>query len=367
MITANARAQEISIDLILDQQLTQAQSLSLPSLGLIMNRRGQRMMNLILHNTTQRRQENLYLQFEVSAARLGVISTLTHDQPFSLNAGQRIITDNMQLREGLPGVKEQLTFDAGMTEAGDRLMQSLDGSIRLPNDIYQITAEIYQQLDGRRRLIGRVADQMGTSVGGDAMNLSLLNPGGPPGSNIPAHSFQPVFRWNGRHGERYRIIVVQDDGQSPETLIQSALSTEPPPEFGGAGSFLDFEMADALIDQSSFNYPFSGVQPLEAGIKYYWQVFTLIETGNGTEELPSEIWEFSVTGPGNTTGVPLSEDLIVFLQIILGDDYQQLRDDGFSLGSMVLDGRQYSGSALIRKLEELRQLNENGDITILGN
>lgn len=362
LFASGSKAQDISVDLILDQRLTEAQTLSLPTLGINMRGRGSRIMNLIIRNSTDRRQENLYFHIEVSAARLGMISIMEQrETPFSLDAGQTVNATNNQLVDGTWDIRERITFRTEMTEAGDRLLERLEGSTRLPNDIYQVKVELYQERNGERRLIDYTIEQIGTAVGGDDLDLSLLNPGGPAGSSVSISSSQPTFRWDGQQGERYRLIVVRDDGQSPETLFQSALSTEP------SGSLLDFEMADMIINQSSFNYPISGVQPLQAGEKYFWQIFTLIETSSGTEEQPSEIWEFQIADQGTTARVPMSENVATFLRELLPDGtYQQMEEDGYSLGGMEIDGQQYSGPALIMKIEELMRQNEAGEITIIG-
>lgn len=367
IISTTIKAQEINIDLTLDQNLSEAQSLSLPSIGINMRGKGSRLMNLIIQNETQQKQGNLYFHVEISSARLGLISIIEQEgQPFSLAPAQYINADNNQLQNGIPGVNERLSFNVEMTDAGKEFLNRLEGSTRLPNDIYTITVQLFQTKYGVRQVIDEASGEIGHAIGGGELSLSLLNPGGPVGSDFTISSTQPIFRWDGQHGEKYRIIIVKDDGQSPETLIQSASSTEPTQGSDQSGSLLDFEMADAIVNQPSFNYPFSGVQPLQAGENYFWQIFTMITTNSGTEERPSEIWEFSISEQGSITNLPKNENVINFLQSALGEDtFQQMEEDGFTLGSIEIDEQQYAGTELIMKLEELMGMEESGDITLI--
>jgi hypothetical protein len=107
----------------------------------------------------------------------------------------------------------------------------------------------------------------------------------------------------------------------------------------------------------SFQYPATGARPLDPGKTYVWKVVGLTGGSGGSEQqIPSEIWEFTVTnanghGGNDTTG--LNEGL-GFLNG-LGEDIlrQLLNGDLTPTGVMYLDGQSISvheGKALLNNL-----------------
>jgi hypothetical protein len=196
-----------------------------------------------------------------------------------------------------------------------------------------------------------------------------MQPGGEVGSNEQITTTLPVFRWDGPTNTNYRLVVVEDNGQSPETLIQSALGSAPILENGssGIGSLLDFEIVDARLNNVTFSMPPSGVQNLEAGQKYYWQVFVNRETVNASENIPSEIWEFTVASgePGANTAVVTTEVENSLHRLLGREQLRRLTEDGYNFNSIEIGGQTYQGAAAVQKLQELSNRIENGDITIV--
>jgi hypothetical protein len=107
----------------------------------------------------------------------------------------------------------------------------------------------------------------------------------------------------------------------------------------------------------SFQYPTTGARPLEPGKTYVWKVVGLTGGSGGSgQQVPSEIWEFTVTnanGHGDIDTSGLNEGL-TFLNG-LGEDIlkQLLNGDLTPTGIMYIDGRPISaheGQALLNNL-----------------
>ncbi|MDZ7692509.1 MAG: hypothetical protein U5K69_15475 [Balneolaceae bacterium] len=167
----------------------------------------------------------------------------------------------------------------------------------------------------------------------------------------------------------YRLIVVEDNGQSPETLIQSALGTSPTLDNGSfaGGTLLDYEIVDARTSDANFTMPPSGVQNLESGQKYYWQVFTNRQGVSTTESIPSEIWEFRLASNETNVAANLNQEVFNSLSNILTPaQLNQLMQQGYNFISITVDGQTYEGASAVQKLLEMSNKIENDEITIVS-
>ncbi|MDX1617754.1 MAG: hypothetical protein R3224_03135, partial [Balneolaceae bacterium] len=203
-----------------------------------------------------------------------------------------------------------------------------------------------------------------------SVDLYLLQPGGELGSEESINTTLPVFRWDGPPALDYRLIVVEDNGQSPEALIQAALSSSPilNKNRPAGGSLLEFEIVDAIVKNFTFTMPPSGLQDLETGNRYYWQVYTNRETINSTESVPSEIWEFTVTSDRGNVTASLNPQVRNALRNILGNQqFNELRKQGFQFVSITVDGQTLQGVDALQKLQEMSGQLSNGDISIVIN
>lgn len=375
-----AQNDDITLDIVLSPQFTRAQAMSLSNLGTNRKGGGAPLFNLVISNNDRERQTDLYLDIEISSEKVGLIAELYQQsgQPFSLRPRQRVTANNNQLQRGLPGVRENFGFNGGLTDEGEELLNSLEGSTQLPADIYTVVLSLYQGNNSRNggRLIASVEQTFGENIIGDGrLDLYLIQPGGELGSEEAINTTLPVFRWEGPPNLRYRLLVVEDNGQSAEALLQSAFSSSPIINRGrggrgnaGTGNLLDFEIVDAVINNTTFVIPPSGIQELKTGERYYWQVYTNRETVNGTESSPSEIWEFVVASDRKNVSVALNRQVRNALRTLLGEDrYEELREQGFQFSSIVIDGQTLRDADAVEKLRELsRQLN-TGDISIVIN
>ncbi len=365
---------DVRVDIDLVPALSRAQIISLATLGVDTRGSGARLMTLIVQNTTDRQIAPLYLAVTVEVSGIGTITRIDQrdDTPFSLRPGQVVVANNNQLRRGLPGVPERIELEGELTPQGEELINSLKGSVTLPDRLYTIDFSIYH---GNNRLNGGVLvartsvslpdQELFTDTGFD-----LIAPGssiGEPAQWV-THG-RPVFRWEGNAAQTYRVVVVQAvEGQPAQALIQAALETAPVSSQAGVsitqdwqipGELLEFEMVDVLVTGTSFSYPSVRVQTLQPGSWYYWQVLAVLQTPSGIAYAPSPIWQFG----RRRAGIPLSEldeEIRQYLARFLPDRYHHLLLEGYKVEAASIEGEAVSGTQLLKELERLAQELEQG-------
>lgn len=371
--TSTSGEQLLSVDLRVNPVVSDAQALSLATLGINTTGRGLELFEIIIINTSGRELSDLYLRIEVSASRFGKIAEVfsANQNSFVLRPGQVIIANNNNLDNGLSGIPAQ-TLTARLTTQGENLLRSLDGSPVLPDDIYTTTVYI---MEGSADLsIGRILASTSDIVGArpiqNVVDFELLQPGGPVGSGDIVSVLNPTFRWDGPIDQDYRIIIVEDIGQSPLSLLQSARSTDPVLGAGATGSrLLEFEMVDALVSGTSWQYPVSGVRSLQPGKRYFWQIYARIRTATGFEERPSAIFEFSLpSAQGEVASSQVVEEAIPVVRSISPGFSAQLLaliEQGYQITSVEVDGVRYSGLAMIAILEDFANGVQTGTIKLV--
>lgn len=370
-----AQNSEIHLELEIDEQLRQAQRLDFTWIG-VDGLGGDPVGNILIENLEDHGLDNLFLYKRVEASGVGTLVELhqNRDEPFSLQPGQVTMADFNQLEDGLPGVPERIRFenDPGLTPEGDDFLRDLEGSTRLPRKVYTLTVGVYR--DANRLEGGEELAKVSASFGADALggfddSIHLLSPGGVLGSsNAEIHTTRPFFLWEGDVQDEFRLIVVEDTGDDPETLIQNAISDDPVVNSDTPGSYLDYEMADAVItNATNFTYPSFDVRSLEEGQRYFWQVFINVSTSDGEELIESEIFEFTVRDPHeDMTDATQQEILQLLEENLTGEELEELRrliEDDFEVGAVELEGRQYTGQQILGVLEELFDREDEGDIT----
>ena len=370
-IPTAAQANDINLDVNAQSALTNAQVLSLASLGIDRKGRGQTLTTLVLRNNRSAPADNLYFNIFVRSSRIGLIAEALQipANPFSLNPLQVVTTNNNMIQDGISGISEQLNFNSRLTSQGEEFINSLKGSTRLPNDVY--TLEVIISEGNNIRNGGAEIARASTIIGGasptaDTQDLFLRFPGNQLGNEAVIFNSLPEFNWDGESGIDYRILVVEKNGvDSPEALLQNAKSTQPTlnNNQSGPGSLLEFENVDAIVDKASFQMRPNGVQKLEPGNTYYWRVIALIRGAGQIQEINSEIWEFTVA-TREANDEQLNAALEERLKVILGaDTFRQLKKDGFSLESIKLNGETFSGQSLPSKLQKFINRINNGEIT----
>lgn len=369
-----AQSDKVTLEFSLSPVLEQAQVLGLSSLGVDTEGGGPVIISGSLVNNTTERLENLYFEFDVEAASYGVLARIRQQAayPFSLNPGQVVFATNNDIQnEEIPGISDRMKFDGGLTSTGENFVEDLSGTT-LPNDQYSFAVRIYQVTEeGRRELLANETIQLGGNIseGGvvDELTILLRTPGDLVGAESAITNPIPQLSWEGNASLTYRVLVVSANGSdSPESLLESAKSSESTDK---GGSLLQFEYLDQTIRGNSLQYPSSGVQALVPGQTYYWQVVTSMNTALGTNEIVSEIWEFTLIDPGTeSTVVEVDQETVQALVQLIGQDtYNVLLETGYSFENIEIDGQVYTGVVGVQKILELIEKFQNGDLVIEGN
>lgn len=370
-----AGAGKLSLDVTLSPVLENAQVLSLASLGVDNKGFGPVLISGTMVNNTDELLTNLFFEFKITAGKIGRIAEITQQAayPFTLEPNQVVYGTNNDIEsEQLPGIEENMQFDGGLTPEGEAFIEDLGGTT-LPSDIYTFEISIFQVTNACGKiLLANTVLELGSSESGavlDEKSIFLKTPGDDVGTNASITNQFPQISWEGDANLRYRVVVVNDNGQdSPETLIESAKSTSPPSQ---GGSLLQFENLDVFVEGNNFQYPSSGAQALTAGQRYFWQVSTEVQTALGTDEVISDIWNFTLTDPGNdvaSTTQEIDEETFQALVAIVGEElYTSLNTDGFYFEGIVVDGQAFSGITGVQKLAEIIQKIEDGEIILNSN
>lgn len=363
-----AQSPKVNFEINPGALLENADILSLTSLGIDKSGAGPVLISGILENLTGDLLENLYFEIDVTASRYGIIVELDQNagNPFSLDPFQSIYATNNDLAaERIPGIEEQISFSGGLTPEGEEFVNNLEGSTTLPTDIYTVQITLYQVTASGRTGLSTVIAEIGKAKTFEAAEIYLKSPGDVIGSGAFITSDFPQFSWEGEAGTRYRLLVVQNNGQdSPESLMESAKSSPSP---GQGGSLLSFENLDVQVEGDSYQFPASGAQKLEPNREYFWRVLTTLQTSSGTEERSSEIWSFRLAAQENegTVQVPMSDDVNEAITLLLGgSQFSELAEQGFALEGIEIDGMTLTGPAAARMLEEILRKIRDGKIVL---
>lgn len=370
---AQSDTEKVTLDLTLSPALENAQLLGLASLGVDNKGTGPVLVSGTLINNTNELLTNLFFEFSIVGSKVGVIAEITQQAayPFTLDPGQVVFGDNNDIQnEAIPGIEETMRFDGGLTQAGEDFIENLSGSTTLPSDNYTFSVTISQVTSALgKQVLASQAIELGGADGVvlDEKSIFLKTPGDVIGAEVNITNPFPQFNWEGDASAEYRVIVVRADGQnSPESLIESAKSTE---STQNGGSLLQFENLDATVIGNSYQYPASGAQALVAGQTYYWQVITLIQTAVGAEELTSEVWSFKLASPSEaTTLVEIDQETFDILVRLVGEEqYAELTESGYSFEGIEANNQIVSGIAALQLLAEIIQKIEDGDIILNSN
>lgn len=359
-----AIAQQVTLNMEASATLENAQVLSLTGLGLNKGDNGPALISATIENLTNDAINNLYLELIVRGAKVGTIlkAVQNHNNAFSLGARQSVYFTNNDLRnERIPGLSARMIFDGGFTAKGEDFLSNLSGSTTLPEDIYSLEMNLFRVTNakGRQSLARDVIEVGGGNFAAfsyDEQSVYLKAPGAAAGILTEITNPYPQFSWEGGAGSTYRLLVVRQQGQdAPESLLEGAKSSMPATN---GGDLLAYEIADVLVEGTSYQLPTSGVQALEAGKTYYWQVIKTLQVSGDTEDISSEIWSFKLgdASKGPNEAPELDGELARMLTQLIGEDaFRRLKAQGFRLEAIEYDGGEFTGVAATLKLEELLQ------------
>lgn len=366
-----AQDQLVSLEIDVSDILANSQFIGLTNLGLDSEGRGPILVSGFIQNISDTVVSDLFLEIKVFAAKIGEIVNVTSRPgfPFSLARGQSIyVTNNTLSQDGVPGIKETVKFDGGLTPEGDNFIENLNGSTTLPTDTYSVEVNILQkQANGQQLIIASAQAEIGGSVPfSESVDFFLRTPGDVTDANVEITNPYPQFSWEGEQGIEYRLIVVKESASdSPESQLQSARSSAP---ISDGGSLLQYESLDVKVVGENYQYPSSGAQPLEPGQTYFWQLSTSIQSGNTSEERTSEIWSFKLSAP-ETSDAPfiITNETNKAIKTLVGNGrFENLISAGYTVQSFQIDGVTYSGNQGAIILAELLRKIENGDIVLSG-
>jgi hypothetical protein len=364
----------ISIDIQLAPILSESQVLGLTALGIDNRGSGPQIFTGIMKNETDEQLNNLYFEFRIEAATIGVIAEIEQQAayPFSLAPQQLVYGTNNDIdNEKIPGIDDDIRFNGGITVAGEDFIESLGGSTELPNDIYSIYGSVSQVTNecGRVILAEETVTVGGSSTGAvlDELSITLRTPGAEIGSNFSISNPYPQLSWEGDASVEYRVIVVSGDAdQDVQTMINDSKegeSTRP--------LITPYEYLDVSVTGTSLQYPTAGAQALVTGQTYYWQVSTEVASTTGFEEYVSDTWAFTLIDPSDGSAVAaqeIDEETIQALIALIGTEmYTTLSEDGYLFESIELDNQSFSGVVGIQKLAEILSLINDGDIIVNDN
>jgi hypothetical protein len=370
--SSEAQTSDIELEVQVDPVFSSAQVISLTNLVFDESGGGTRLFTIFIQNRSDVVQESLYLDLLVRSRKDGLIaeSFQRTSTPFSLNPGQTVFASNNDLARGrVTGLDTELGFDGGITSSGTEMMNRLQGRTTLPVDEYELEIRLYQ--NNNRPSGGDFVTNATALIGGDMvedeLSLFLLAPGDAVGTGMMITNPYPEFRWEGQQEREYRLIVVEErDGESPETLIQGAKSTSAGSP-GSPTSLLEYEMVDVTVQGTNLQYPSTGVQQLEEGKTYYWQVFTSLSSTSGREERASEIYSFSL-GSGFSDDVEvvgIDGELRDILIALLGlEIYLELEQRDFELEGLEIDDEEMHGGMARDELIQLAEKIRDGKIKI---
>jgi len=355
---------EFGIELISEPLISNAQIVDFSTLINADGSSSTRLISIQLTNYTEQEANDLYLDIDVLSSREGLLmeSHQRNDVPFGLLPGQTVSVSNADLSQGrLPNARQSVVFNGRLTTNGRELFNRLQGVTSLPADEYTIEVRLYKRNNSVNGglLIGSSSVTIGSNLIDSDFSIYLLSPGETLGAGSTISNPYPEFRWEGIQGQTYRLVLVEAvAGEDPQALLESARST--PPSRRGTEQLLEYEYLDVKIDGTGFSYPSFGTKSLQPGKRYYWQVYSELQSTSGVRERASEIWSFTMRESlESVSAVEIDEELKEFLISMIGAvKTERLIREGFSLFEIEIDGRILSGEAakeeLILILEKMR-------------
>lgn len=360
---------QLSLDFEINETLENSQAINIQSL-LANNLQGPTLYQLYLKNeNTAEDLTDLYFRVVIESDKVGRILEVRQvsGYPFSLDPGQQVLATNNNSANGLPGIEEAFAFERNFTEEGRNFYNDLKGATLLPADRYKVRVEVYKgSINGE--LLASQTDELGGNIVEASRDFYLLSPGGEVGAERVIGNSYPNFQWQGGPGGNYRLVVVESrDDENPQSLMEGALGTDPIESFGssGGGSLLDYEMLDIVLNGSGYQYPNYGVQELEEGTQYYWRIVSQLKNSSGVQETESEIWSFTLADMRTSSNNEQAEEITKALGKILGERFEEVRQQDFTFESIEVEGQTFRSSQAIQKLMELVRMNNQGDVSIV--
>jgi len=322
---------QLSLSLALAPELRNAQIIRVSDFNITGSGSVSRLFDLIVNNQSTV-STNAILRFEMASGRFsGTPIVVAVSRPFPVAPGANSFTYQNIARGG------DVDYNANVVkELTDAILQTG----RLPNDVYTFTLSVS---DARQPnvVLDKISETLTIIT---PTTVDLFFPGAPVGNGECAAQFGllPQFKWDS-NANRFLLTVceVLPNNTSPEEVMQNVPRLQRVVQRG-----IDFMGTPSLI------YP-SGSLPLEYGKKYYWQIHALIQTPSGETRLPSEIWCFKISAPGNLSGAAAVQQLLALLG---SSELEALFRDGGPLqgylptGAITINGKRIELAELLALL-----------------
>ena len=224
-------------------------------------------------------------------------------------------------------------LDPGLSEA---IMQTILTSGKLSDGQYTFSVMVYGGLTEND--LSLVFDDSKTFVIQSQVPITLESPGGALSDttdNLLYTNF-PIFQWSSGPpctGCETYIRVAQFDSDVHSGLEDAIEDQRVLP----SNQNEDWELIDNV---NSFQYPFSGAYPLEAGNVYCWQIRITLPTTSGTKDMFSPIYAFKIGQAGNIeTTSAITDPLLMMLQQAIPDKFNSYFGSGMALEGYVPSGQ----------------------------
>ena len=249
-----------------------------------------------------------------------------------LSSERTFINDNSGNQIELQGQLIDV-LDPGLSEA---IMQTILTSGKLSDGQYTFSVMVYGGLTEND--LSLVFDDSKTFVIQSQVPITLESPGGALSDttdNLLYTNF-PIFQWSSGPpctGCETYIRVAQFDSDVHSGLEDAIEDQRVLP----SNQNEDWELIDNV---NSFQYPFSGAYPLEAGNVYCWQIRITLPTTSGTEDMFSPIYAFKIGQAGNIeTTSAITDPLLMMLQQAIPDKFNSYFGSGMALDGYVPSGQ----------------------------
>ena len=224
-------------------------------------------------------------------------------------------------------------LDPALSES---IMQTILTSGKLSDGQYTFSVSIFGGTDEDN--MSNVFNDSKTFVIQSQIPISLEYPGGAltdTTDNLLYTSF-PIFQWSSGPPASYMetfIRVARFDPKSHNGLEDAIEDQRVLPSNQN-------EQWELIDNVNSYQYPFSGSYPLDAGNIYCWQIKISLPTTSGNEDMISSIFAFKIGQAGTIeTSNIVSNPLLMMLQQTLPDQFNNYFGPGRELEGFLPSGQ----------------------------
>lgn len=263
----------------------------------------------------------VYMRLQLASHDFGLLAWGKTDT-FTLGPGEVLRLDNLNLvQEG--GRFSFVEYDWNRQLATE-LQDYLFAHGKLRPGMYTLTIEVY--------------DAWSTSVQDDAsLSMDITNPSTldlvAPGARVEGedlplvYTIWPVFFWESDI-DLFRLVVAEKPvdvhvpiDASPEQILQDQVRLSKYLRVHrGPGTPPPSSPDTVVVPSTFFQYPETGVLPLQEGRTYFWRLTGIVPTSGTTVEMESEIWGFKVATLSAGDASPEHLQLLAQLRSLLGDE-----------------------------------------------